>query len=192
MKKTIVLMLSAILTTQLISTIPTHAATKNNESVLFEENINARSSIPSTMEVPRGASNALVIKYLRAPRYGQQTDTYYLSPENAKLFAYKLTSSSSSETIAGYLAGLLTSAVTTSFWAGAIFPGGQMIASLRKDSVSDKILKYANNGEYVKINVTKSMDSTFYSVNKWNGKTVDTSRMSKDNILESLACVKFN
>ncbi len=138
-----------------------------------------RYSTPSTMNLSKGSTNALVIKTQSAPRFYQQVDYYYLNAKNATTFAYKLTGSSSTNSaIVNFLIGALISFKTSNPWVGLTYSAVTLIPTLRNNAVRDKILNYSNKGYPVEVRVIKNSYGTYYYVGKWNGKTINIQQSS--------------
>ncbi len=153
--------------------------------------LNPRYSIPNTLYVTKG-KNALMIKTLVAPRFSQQVDTYFLSPESAKTFAYKLVSSSNLTVVGNGIIGVTLGYVTNTH-VGTVYTLASMLQGLAMNSVRDKILSLANSGKSVEVRVIKtSMSGTLYAVNSWNGTTIKTNLTNTDTASEKVVYYNTN
>ena len=160
-----------------------------------EEKITPRSkrySVPSTLYVKKG-HNALMVKKLGAPRFNQQTDTYFLNPKDAKAFAYKLTSSSNLSVVSS---GILSIALGKAAlpYTGGFFTITQMLSNLKMNAVRDSILKIANQNKGVEVRLIKTTLNykPIYYVNSWNGTSIKTNLTNSGSATERLHFYKTN
>jgi len=153
--------------------------------------IESRYSIPSTLYVKKG-KNALMIKTLAAPRFSQQVDSYFLAPESAKTFAYKLVSSSDLSIVGNGIIGVVLGYKANPHY-GAIYTVVSMLQSLRLNNVKNEILALANSGKSVEVRIVKtSMSGTLYAVKSWNGTTINTNLTNTDTAREKVIYYNTN
>lgn len=163
----------------------------SQESVEFK--ITPRNnSVPPVLYVKKGR-NAMMVKKLTAPRFGQQTDLYFLNPESAKEFANKLTSSSSLSKISeGIIA--ITLGYKTHPHVGALYTAALMLKGVYLDSVKEAILKLTKEGKSVEVRMVRSTmnNRTLYYVGAWNGTTIRTKLTNTSNAREKVTFYKTN
>lgn len=153
--------------------------------------LDPRYSIPDTLYVTKG-KNALMIKTLVAPRFSQQVDTYFLSPADAKTYAYKLVSSSNLSIVGNGIIGVTLGYITNAH-VGTVYTLTAMLQGLAMNSVRDKILALANDGNSVEVRMVKtSMSGTLYAVNSWNGTTIKTNLTNTDTASEKVVYYNTN
>lgn len=152
----------------------------------------SRYSIPSTLYVKKGR-NALMIKKLGAPRFNQQTDTYFLTPSSAKSFAYKLTSSSNLSIVASSILSITLGAVKNSP-VGTYFTIAQMLSGVKMNTLNNSIFNIANQNKSVEVRIIKTNLNykPIYYVNTWNGTTIKTNLTNSGSAREKLHFYKTN
>lgn len=152
----------------------------------------SRYSIPSTLYVKKGR-NALMIKKLGAPRFNQQTDTYFLTPSSAKSFAYKLTSSSNLSIVANSILSIALGAIKT-IPAGTFFTISQMLTGIKMNSLQSSIFNIANKEKSVEVRIIKTNLNyrPIYYVNTWDGTTVKTNLTNSGSAREKVHFYKTN
>ncbi|WWU66690.1 hypothetical protein QJR26_17800 (plasmid) [Clostridium baratii] len=128
-----------------------------------------------------------MIKKLSAPKFYQQTDTFFLNPSSAKTFAYKLTSSSNLSIIGAGILDIVIGNIPNSH-IGAYFTIANMLRNLYLNSVRDAILSYANKGKSVEVRLIKSnvKSTPIYYVGEWNGVAIKSNLINNSATKESV------
>lgn len=151
------------------------------DNSIFESNATKQPYASSTyaaqtqkVATVKKGTNALLIKTLGAPRYNQQTDTYFLNPRDAREFALTLTSNTDLKIVGQTILGLVIGKVTTGA-AGLLWTFSEMFLNLRLNSIKDDIINLAKDGHSVEVRIIKSSTGgTYYYVGKWDGTTIST------------------